>query len=48
MRENIDKEIETFILSISHLWKEEPLDGDETEKIASRILTELDHINANE
>jgi len=44
---NIDKEIEDFIKSIQDIWNEEPLDGDDTEKISKRILSELDFQNAN-
>ena len=45
---NIDQEIETFIKSVSDLWKTEPLDGDQTQSIATRILAELDAQNGNE
>ena len=48
MRRNIDQEVEDFINSISDMWNEEPLDGDETEEIANRILAELDNVNGNE
>lgn len=48
MRRSIDQEVETFIKSISDLWKEEPLDGDETREIADKILAELNHINGND
>lgn len=48
MRRNIDQEVENFVNSISDLWKDEPLDGDETEEISQRILAELNHVNANE
>jgi len=34
MRRNIDKEVEDFIKSISDLWVDEALDGDETEEIS--------------
>ncbi len=44
---NIEKEIKQFINSIQDLWKEESLDGDETEKISKAVLQELDCINAN-
>lgn len=47
-RRNIDKEIEDFINSIQDLWKEEALDGDETEHISTSILAELDTRNGNE
>lgn len=47
MRRNIDKEIEDFIHSISDMWKEEALDGDETEEIAKKVLAQLDGINGN-
>lgn len=47
MRRNIDAEIEDFINSISDMWKEEALDGDETEEISNKVLAELDDINAN-
>jgi len=47
MRRNIYQEIENFINSIGDLWKEEALDGDETEEIANRVLAELDEVNGN-
>lgn len=47
MRRNIDQEVEDFISSIGDLWKEEALDGDETEEIANKVLTELDERNGN-
>ena len=47
MRRNIDQEIEDFIDSISDLWTDEALDGDETEKIAYKIMLELDIRNGN-
>ena len=47
MRRNIDKEIENFINSIGDMWKEEALDGDETEEIANRVPAELDEVNGN-
>ena len=48
MRRNIDEEIEDFIGSISDLWGDEPLDGDETEEIANKILAELNQRNGND
>ena len=48
MRRNIDKEIEDFVNGISDMWKFEPLDGDETNEISQRILSELDAVNAND
>jgi len=48
MRRNIDEEIEDFINSITDLWEDESLDGDETEEIANKILTELNSMNGNE
>ena len=47
MRRNIDKEIEDFINSISDMWQEEALDGDDTEEIAAKVLAELDEVNGN-
>ena len=47
MRRDINKEIGIFLKSIEDLWKEEALDGDETEEIAKEILRRLDSINAN-
>ena len=44
---NIDKEIDKFIESIEHLWKFDPLDGDQTKEISEKILKQLDIINAN-
>ena len=52
MRRSIDQEIENFISSISNLWTSdefdnEPLDGDETQEIADRVLAELNEVNGN-
>jgi len=47
MRRNIDKEVEDFIKSISDLWVDEALDGDETEEISKKVLFELDELNGN-
>jgi hypothetical protein len=47
MRRNVDEEVEAFIESISDLWVEEALDGDETEEIAHKILQKLDQMNGN-
>ena len=30
------------------MWKDEPLDGDETIEIANKVLGELDHRNGND
>lgn len=48
MRRNINKEIEDFTNSISDMWKEEPLDGDETQEIANKVLAKLNFQNGNE
>ena len=48
MRRNVDEEVEDFIESINDLWVEEPLDGDETEEIANKILSVLDKVNGND
>lgn len=45
---NINAEIERFVNSISDLWKDEPLDRDETEAIARKVLRELNIRNGNE
>lgn len=42
MTRNIDQEVEDFVKSISDMWKKEPLDGDETQEIANRVLAELE------
>ena len=47
MKRDIDTEIKQFIRSISDLWKQEPLDGDETVKIANKVLKELNSANGN-
>ena len=47
MRRNIDAEIQRFIDSVSDMWTEESLDGDETAEIARRIGSELDFRNGN-
>ena len=44
---SIDKEIENFIHSIKDLWAEDPLDGDDTERIANKVLAGLNFVNAN-
>ncbi|MFH1227291.1 MAG: hypothetical protein V1701_05235 [Planctomycetota bacterium] len=47
-RENkLKGKIEKFVKSISFLWKNEALDGDETEEISKKILAELDLVNGN-
>jgi len=48
MRRNVDEEVEAFIESISDLWAEEALDGDETEEIANKVLRGLDEVNGND
>lgn len=48
MRRNVDEEVEDFIESVSDLWLEEALDGDETEEIANKILRVLDKVNGND
>jgi len=48
IRRSIDQEIENFVNSISDMWKDEPLDGDETIEIANKVLGELDHRNGND
>jgi hypothetical protein len=45
---NIDQEIENFINSISDLWKDEPLDGDQTQEIAEKLLSDLNYPNGND
>jgi len=47
-RRNIDKEIEDFVNRLSDLWKDDdPLDCDETQEIADRVLAELNFRNGN-
>ena len=48
MRRNVDEEVEDFVESVSDLWLEEALDGDETEEIANKILQKLDQMNGND
>jgi hypothetical protein len=45
--ENLRIEVSRFVDSIAYLWKDEPLDGDDTAKIAQMVLTELDKRNGN-
>jgi len=45
--ENLRIEVSRFVDSIAYLWKDEPLDGDDTAKIAQMVLTELDKRNVN-
>jgi hypothetical protein len=44
---DISREIEQFADSIEDLWKDEPLDGNETEEIARKVLSELNRRNGN-
>jgi len=39
--------LDRFIKDISHLWQDEPLDGDETEDIAAVVHARLDMENGN-
>ncbi len=48
MRRNVDEEVEDCVESVSDLWVEEPLDGDETEEVANKILQKLDQMNGND
>ena len=41
----LQKRIDKFIKSIESYWKNEPLDGDETAKIAKMVLKSLDEAN---
>ena len=45
--ETVESAIEEFVKKISNIWKDEPLDGDETESIAFQILDNLDRRNGN-
>lgn len=45
---SVDKEIDNFLKAVSDLWKDEALDCDETEEIASRVLIGLNRVNGNE
>lgn len=45
--ENLREKVNQFVDSIAYLWKDEPLDGDETAKIANMVLAELDRRNGN-
>jgi len=45
--ENLRLEVSQLVDSLAHLWKYEPLDGDETAKIADMVLAELDERNGN-
>jgi len=45
--ENLRIEVSRFVDSIAYLWKDEPLDGDDTAKIAQMVLTELNERNGN-
>ncbi len=48
MRRSIDEEVEDFVESVSDLWLEEALDGDETEEIANKVLAKLNEVNGND
>lgn len=43
----IETAIHEFIASISNIWGNEPLDGDETQEIADMVLEKLDDENGN-
>lgn len=43
----IQRKIDKFIKSIESYWKNEPLDGDETAKIAKLVLKSLNRANGN-
>jgi len=45
--ENLRIKVSQFVDSIAYLWKDEPLDGDDTAKIAQMVLTELNERNGN-
>jgi len=45
--ENLRLEVSQLVDSLAHLWKDEPLNGDETAKIADMVLAELDERNGN-
>jgi hypothetical protein len=45
--ENLTAKVNQFVDSIAYLWKDEPLDGDQTAKIANMVLAELDRRNGN-
>ena len=36
-----------FDALVKDMWKDEPLDGDETEDISNMVLAELDNVNGN-
>ena len=36
------------VTELSFLWKQEPLDGDQTEWISRELLRQLDFVNGNE
>ena len=44
--DNLDKAISNFVDKVYELY-EEPLDGDETERISKKVLKALDEFNAN-
>jgi len=45
--ENLREKVTQFVDSIAYLWEDEPLDGDETAKIANMVLAELNQRNGN-
>jgi len=45
--ENLTAKVNQFVDSIAYLWKDEPLDGDQTAKIANMVLAELNQRNGN-
>lgn len=45
--ERLDSAIEKFADEISSLWKNEPLNEDETKYITCKVLVELDRCNGN-
>ena len=46
-KQDITKQINKFVKSITFLWEEEALDGDETEEIGKLVTLELDIQNGN-
>jgi len=47
MENELDSLIKDFVFKIHELYDGEPLDGDNTQFIANKVLDELDNFNGN-
>ena len=47
-QDRINAILAATVTELSFLWKQEPLDGDQTEWISRELLRQLDFVNGNE